>query len=352
MDGQHDKMSRNIMGKYFIVFLCILLTQFSCKQNSEKNVSGNAESSASSQDTVKYSLENLNSKLQLDPKNPNLLHSRALVYIQLKNFGEALKDIQFAIKIDSSQSKYYQVLADIYFAGKKSLLAKTALEKALQIDPQNKEANLKLAELYLLVKKHKLSIQYLDQVLQQDKFNPKAYFMKGMNFKEAGDTAKAISSFQTATEQDPSYYDAFMQLGILFSLKNNALSVQYYTTALSLHSNSEEAYYGRAMFLQEHGQAQKAIEDYKYIQTINPMNKYAHYNQGYIYLVYLEKFDVAVGYFGNAIQIDPSYTAAYFNRGLAYEMMGNKSNAKADYQKALQTAPNYTAAKERLKGLQ
>lgn len=340
------------MNKYFLLLLVwICLFQYSCQQKQKTEDSKTAGNQVVSIDSISLSIDRLNLLIQKEPRNAKFLHSRARIYIGMKKFDEAFKDVQAAIAIDSAQSTFYMSLADIYFAGKKSLASKNALEKAIKLDPHNKDANLKLAELYLFVKKHALSIQYIDAVLQEDKYNPKAYFMKGMNFKEAGDTVKAISSFQTASEQDPRYYDAFMQLGVLFGLKNNPLSVQYFTTAISLQPNNEEAYYGRAMFLQEHGQAERAIEDYKRIQSINPRNKYAHYNQGYIYLVIFEKYDAAVGYFSNAIMIDPEYTEAYFNRGLAYELSGNEASAKNDYLKALKISQSYEPARARLKGL-
>ncbi|MFZ4829141.1 MAG: tetratricopeptide repeat protein, partial [Phototrophicaceae bacterium] len=43
------------------------------------------------------------------------------------------------------------------------------------------------------------------------------------------------------------------------------------------------------------------------------------------------------------------YATAYNNRGVAYEDLGNMTQAKADYCKALQLDPNYETAKRNLK---
>ncbi|MFK5173600.1 tetratricopeptide repeat protein, partial [Propionibacterium freudenreichii] len=76
-------------------------------------------------------------------------------------------------------------------------------------------AYLKLSEIALLLKDYANSIKYANDALKIDVFNPTAYFLKGMTYKYGKDTNNAISSFQTAIEQDNQYYKAFVELGFL-----------------------------------------------------------------------------------------------------------------------------------------
>jgi len=62
-----------------------------------------------------------------------------------------------------------------------------------------------------------------------------------------------------------------------------------------------------AMFYQEHDELNSAIEEYTNILKIDPKYKAAHYNLGYIHLVYLKVYDVALKHFSNAILCDPNY---------------------------------------------
>ena len=62
--------------------------------------------------------------------------------------------------------------------------------------------------------------------------------------------------------------------------------------------------------------------------------------------------------FDTAIRLDPMYTSAYTNRGLAYEDKKDVERAKADFRKALALPPKYTdgqwahdTARERLSAL-
>ena len=75
--------------------------------------------------------------------------------------------------------------------------------------------------------------------------------MKGMNYKEIKDTAKAISSMQTAVEQDQTYYSAYIQLGILCAAQKNPLAVQYYKNAMRIQPNSTEAWYDLGKYYQD-----------------------------------------------------------------------------------------------------
>jgi tetratricopeptide (TPR) repeat protein len=255
-----------------------------------------------------------------------------------------------ALNIDSSKSVYYMTISDLYFLGNKTGKSKLALERAISLDAKNVDAMLKLAELYLYVAKHDKSIEYINMALKVDMYNSKGYFMKGMNYKELKDTAKAISSMQTAVEQDQQYYQAFMQLGILCAAQKNSLAVQYYKNAIRLNPKSTEAIYGLGKYYQDIEDYANALTTYKSILDYE-QNPNVHYNIGAIHLGNTRKYDLALTHFSDVIKIDPKYTDAYFARGVTYEKMGNKKSAIADYQACLAISPDYQLAKIALQKL-
>ena len=289
-------------------------------------------------------LNDLNAKITSDPKNAGLIHERAKLNVSRKNLSLALADMKTALDMDSTRPEFFLTLSDLYFSLGKSGNSKAALEKCLSIDEKNVEANLKMAELYLLVRSHDRSIDYIDRALKQDPHKARAYFMKGMNFKEMKDTAKAISSFRTAIDQNSEYYEAFMELGIIFSIRKDKLAVSYLSSALSLRPRSIEAIYARSMYFQETGDYNKAIEGYTSILALEPRNKNAHFNLGFIHQEYLHVLNQAIKHYGNAIASDSSYFEAFYNRGLCFETLGNIQAAREDYKKALALNPEYKPA--------
>jgi tetratricopeptide (TPR) repeat protein len=286
-------------------------------------------------------LSELDQMIAANPDNDSLLHQRALLLIGMKRFEDAHRDMQKAVSIDSTKAPYFLTLSDIYFAGNRIMYARNALIKAAELDPHNLQAHSKLAEVYFLLKKYDESVRHTAQMLNISPGNALAYFIRGMCYKETGDTNRALSAFQTAIENDREYYNAYMQAGILFQLKNNPVCMEYFNNALRIKPESEEALYGRAMFLQENGDYDRAIQDYTQILKINPRNKNAHYNLGYVHYTYLKVYSQAIKHYDDAIAADPNYAEAYYSRGLCYEAVGNIGAAQTDYEKSLQLRPGY-----------
>ena len=211
-------------------------------------------------------------------------------------------------------------------------------------------AYLKLAELNYFLKDYKKVIELANKALESDKDNAVAYFIKGRSVKEAGDTTTAVKCFMKAISLDQKYYDAYIQLGIVFAAKKNPLALQYYNNALNIDANNPQAIYSIGMYNQEIGDYNKAAESFSSIIQVNPTGKYAqysawaNYNLGYINTEILKKQDQAVKYFTNAIAKDTNYVEAIYMRGLASERLGDFQNAKKDYKKALAKRAEYPKA--------
>jgi tetratricopeptide (TPR) repeat protein len=323
-------------GLFFLVGLSLF---HSCKPNKQEEKSETPKAIAPVSEAERWSRE-----IAANPKNAVAYYQRAKVFVGEKKFKLAASDINEAVSLDSTKAEYFFLQADVLFANLLVPQSVQAFQKCTELDPENIDAWLRLAELHLYIKKYKESIQYANEALKIDKHKAKAYFIKGFVFKESGDTSNAISSFQTCVEQEPENYDAYIQLGLLYGARHNKLATQYYSSALRLNPASTEALYNRGLFYQDHGDLDKAVADYKMILQIDPAFKDAHYNMGYINLVYLKNYRQAVAEFSDAIRLGKYYVEAYYNRGLSYEKLGDKAAAEADYKTALGIDPGYKLA--------
>ncbi|HXH17610.1 MAG TPA: tetratricopeptide repeat protein [Chitinophagales bacterium] len=295
-------------------------------------------------------IQNLSEKIAENPEDEELLYARSNAYLQLGNYQNALADIVAAIKLDSTNGKFYSTLGEIYFSKQEYTRAITALEKGHKQNPDDIELTLQLAKYQLYVGEKAKSIQLLDEVLKKNMFYAEAYFLKGMVFKEIGDTSKAISNFQTAVEQNPNYYDAYMQLGLLLTKKKNKLAPDYFSNALKIDSTSYEARYGIAMYYQEVKNYTKALELYRQMILDYPQDKDAYYNTGYIYFQ-MDSLEKAARSFERAIGVDPTYADAYYMRGLCAEAAKDFKNARYYYQQALNLIPEHALAAAAMKRL-
>jgi tetratricopeptide (TPR) repeat protein len=335
----------------FIAVLSILAT--SCTNTNKESDKKNTKTKDTlSEEVNSVELKNLNELLKSDPNNSHLYYKRGKVYLGFKDFDAAIEDANRALKIDSlTTDSFYILLTDASFIPGKTRQAKEALERCIKNIPTSTKAYLKLAEMYFYVKKYQESINNINNALKIEPTNALGYFLKGMCYKESGDTALAISSMQTACEQDDKYYDAYVELGIILAAKRSALCIEYFNNALRVRPNSTEVIYFVGKFYQDTKRIPQAIDAYNKLLSIDKKNKNTLYNLGFINYAFLKDVEKAKGYFTQAIDADAEYAEAYLARGICFEDLKNYADAEADYKMAVQNRTNYEPAIERLNNL-
>ncbi len=342
---------KNVFHFYFVLAVLTLFSMGCGNDKKAEDQSVSPQPSSALTKTTPKELQDLNEKIRLDSGNATLLYSRAKYYLNVRDFNASLIDMSRVMKLDSMKPEYYITIADLYMDGSHTGKSKAALEKCLSLDPKNTDALLKLGELYFYVKKYQESINYINNALKINNFLSKGYYLKGMDFKEIGDTVKSISCLVTATEQDPDYYAAFEELGVLHAAKRNKLAIGYFDNALRIDPKSVETLYNEGKFFQDAKEWVKAMQSYEDLLKIDSTYKHACYNMGAIELVNNKAYDKAIKHFTDAIKADSRYLEAYYARGTAYLQKGEIAKAKRDYLMAQQIEPNDEPTKEALKGL-
>lgn len=279
-----------------------------------------------------------------NPTNADLYERRSTYYIQQKQLDSAFVDAIKSLKLDSNNSKRFTFLSDLYFMKGDFENSEDLLEKAVAKNANDAEALMKLAELNLYYKRYVEMNNFIDKALTIDQRNPKAHLLKGFGFIEQKDTIGAVREYQLAVDQDPKYYEAYIQLGLIFHRKLNRLALDYYNNALNVRPQSIEAMYNIAMFYQDTKNYDKALEEYKMILQIDPKNANANHNIGWINMEIKHNYAEAEKYFSLSIQSDTLSINAIYNRGLTYERMKKLDNAMADYHRALRLDPSYELA--------
>lgn len=322
---------------------CIIVA-VSCSVPSSENTSPKGSKPENNeQDSV---LADLNQKIRADINNPELYYERAMLYAHLHHFSEAIEDMNRALSIDSMRQKYHITKAELLFRQNERNIRQSieVLQRPLSYLTNSEEVYLKLSEYYLFLRDNRQSIAMANEALKQNNYLDKAYFFKGINFLELKDTAKAISSFQTAVEVNPDNYDAYIHLGILFFRKNPVLAEQYLKNALSLQPENLDVLYDLGLLYQDNGRFNEAMQLYQKLMDKYPAFRESYFNMGYIHLENLKLYREAIKYFSQAITADSMYYAAYYNRGFCYELLGDVMNAERDYRKALAIKPDYDLA--------
>lgn len=325
----------------------IALTMVACTTDAPSTDEPKEQQVASN--TEDRSIESINALILEDPLNIDLYNERAAFHINNGNLGAAVEDFDRALKIDSTHAKTLHEKGNTLFRTKNFDGAFASYKSCLSHHPDDIDCLLRAAEMNIHLRQYGKAIEHINNVLRQDDHQAMAYYMKGRIYKEQGDSSLAVSSYQTATEVDPEFYDAFMEAGLLYSEAGSDVSLEFFNSAIEINPQSVEALYAKAFHLQKTGFLDtlrwgQAQEVYQQIMEVDPRNAVAHFNHGFIDLEYRQNYTVAARSFSEAINLLPGYFQAYYNRGLCRESLDQSNLALADYEKALEINPTYTAA--------
>jgi tetratricopeptide (TPR) repeat protein len=321
------------------LLIAILLTNIFLLDCKQKEV---VKNQSSTNDTV---FDALSEKIEKNPKDAELRFLRAKYLNESNRLDEAIIDMREAILIDSTQSRYYHLLSDLFMDINNSSKALMTMRKAGQLFADSVITQLKLSETLLILKEYQEAIVVLNRVIGKNPQNAEAYFMLGLVFRETGEESKAINSLQTATEMDAKLTDAWILLGNIWEPKKPDLAERYYKTATEVSPQNISALHSYAFFLQNNGKIEEALELYRRINLINPKYPDAYLNAGILYLEQkntesaLEQFNILT----KIAQTDPR---GFFFKGLTFYQTNRIDDARRELQNALNLDPEYAQAKE------
>ncbi|NQX91536.1 MAG: tetratricopeptide repeat protein [Flavobacteriales bacterium] len=326
---------------FFIFPICLILLMTSCDSTSDSNNKG------TTQETTKE--ESIDEQILDDPSNPKLYEQRGRRFLAQGNMIEALKDFDRGLQADPQNESLFLFKGETLFQQQTFKESFDTYQACIERNPESIPCLLKCAEMNVHLRQYEDAIKQVNKALSVDEKYAEAYYIKGRIYKEIGDSSLAVSSYQTATEVDPNYYDAYLEAGLLYSQARSDVAMEFYNSAIDLKPNSVEAIYAMAYHLQITGVSDtsrwtQADGYYQRILEIDPSNSLAHYNQGFIDLEYRSEYRDAIQHFNRAIELYPAYYQAYYNRGLCHESLNEKDLALADYDQALTIESTFTSA--------
>lgn len=333
------------MYKSIFFFACVFFL-FACgNQNKTTTVSQSLDSIA-----IKAGVQEISEKIQANPTNAELYFERGAKYFEAKIMDRAEIDFKDACTLDSSNANYFFMYARSNYSLTKTILAAKNYEKAIALQPEFIDAKIKLADLYYITKEHEKSINLANSIIAIEKTNAYAYHVRAMNYKDVGDTLKAITNFQKAIELDNNDYDSHMILAKILLAQKNKLALEYINACLRIRPNDADAFFARATFWQNEKKYKMALVDYGRVIEKNPDYFECYYNVGYINFEtgYLKE---AIHNFDQCVRMMNDFLPAYYMRGLCYEMLKDKANAKLNYEFVLKSNHDYALAIEGMKRL-
>lgn len=312
-----------------LALLCLL----SCKNNSGKSTA------AQTGPYYEQGIAPFTAAIEKAPHKAEPYFNRGNALNKIGLDSLALVDYQKAISLDSSKAEYFSAMGDLLIEHQDISGSLPWLERAIALNPKDPKARLNIAKMMLISKDYPKAFTEINTVLRQDVYNPEAYFLKGMVYKDMGDTGKARSSFETALNVSPTYKEAAVQLGQIYLAQGNPLGLQYLENAFRMDSTDVLPLYAIGMYYQQKEDWENAKNYYRRALKHNRAYVDALYNTGYV-LMQQDSFENAISMLDQVLELGRRDARTFYLRGLAFELLGNDHAASQDYTRALELSPD------------
>ncbi len=320
------------MRPVFVVLSAWLLVTLSCNRQDSSR-----ESQLANNSTQRLS------KITAIPLESLISEGQQLLYEG--DIARATLLLEEALKRDSTIIDLHHLLADAYFEGMQSQRALDLLQNAAHQFKDSLRVHLKLAEIQLILKKYRASLQTIEHIHKLDPNNPDGFFLKGLVYKEMGDTSLALRQFQYTTRENPQFLDAWIEAGQLAMASGVAKASHYFEAGLRISPDHIPLLNALARYQALEGKYPQAKKLYRKIISIDPDYSKAYFDLGLLFLDQ-DSIELAEDHFNLAVETDPVFATAYFYRGLARELKFDTVSAIHDYRQALSLDPSEQRAEK------
>lgn len=363
-----------IMKKIIVIIFLSFFALILCAQNKSaeiRNAWNNADYDAVIQKTTQL--------LKESPKSVEGYFYRAMAYMKIETYGQAIRDITSAIKYCSKRdsafdkAKMYGIRAKIHVITGDTISALADLKSAIRESPENADLYINRASLYESISDYvNAEADYLMalQILQYD-VNTEirvAY----CQFKQ-GKTTHAIATLDRIIRMNPRNVEAKKEMALLCkSEKRIKKFIDYYVDYLELVSDGNDELLVEASYTEyaytvsvidkiltktayrtywlgisvkvemANNHYDKALTSLREMESINGDSIFSPFVIYRMALCYMELSDYskALNYYNLLIQFEEDSNSLdaddLFGRGRCYERTGNYEKSMSDYDKALE----------------
>lgn len=169
-----------------------------------------------------------------------------------------------------------------------------------------------------------------------------AFSCQGDYWYTKGDYIKAFQLIDKSIHMYPEFSDAYNNRGKIYrQWGKNELAFADYDKAIQLDDKNFGAYLNRAiLYMNVYKDTVRALQDFNTSLEVNPTYSLGYINRGVFYES-MGEFDKAEGDYSMAIHLEPNNSNHYKYRGLLRYYRGRKQDAMQDYNLALHYKPNY-----------
>jgi serine/threonine protein kinase/tetratricopeptide (TPR) repeat protein len=277
-----------------------------------------------------------------------LIVNRGFLHLRQRQFEDAVRDLQEAIRLKPSQVQAYINLAEVYKERHQSDQAVAQLDRAIKLQPKLTTLYFRRGRLALELKDPSRALQDFDKVIRllepvaatpnERELLAETHAQRGRILHEQRRYDDAQEAYTAALKVLPDYPLALRSRGtLLYERQRYAEASRDFDAYLSKWKPMPRIYEARGLTRTRRADYAGAVADYSRALDLEPKSAHLHVLRGWTYLV-AEAPGLALRDFQSAIRQAPDGDA-YAGRGYSYVKLGYTDLAVADAIEALQRGP-------------
>jgi len=158
-----------------------------------------------------------------------------------------------------------------------------------------------------------------------------------------------LKFYTLATKYNPASYRGHNEIGVIYlnDYQDYDKAIMEFEKAIAINPSFDQAYDNLGVAYDHKGNLDEAIVQHKKAIELNPYNAKSFNNLGNAYNK-LNRFDEAIANYQNALKLNPDYKAVYNNLGVIYYKKGMYKEAREYWEHALKIDPNFKMVQENL----
>lgn len=341
-DDSYTQSSLALTLMKYSVLISALLLFFSCNN-------GNENETDSLLKGAPYTT--LTDSIQQQPKNATLYYKRGVLLLQNEQFNYAEKDFKKAWVLKHEEQ--YALGVTNVLRRKNTDSAIVFIEQAIQVLPESIALQISLARGYQQKEDLNKALSICEELLakypgQLDALQLKAELLRAQNKNE-----EAIATLEKAYSYAPNDPELAHSLAFAYAEAKNIKAIALSDSLIKADPEGKHAepYYFKGVYYSNIGNKTGALVFFNQAIQHDFYFLDAYMEKGYLFYN-LKNYKEALETFELAAKVSPTFAEAYYWMGKTKEAMGNKAEAKLDYQRAFGLDKTLTEARDAAAKLQ